>query len=194
MDIYEKLGFILLGACISGLGYLVKRFIEKKPESDTLDRQQKILEINKQLSEQGLSVADLNKLENALTGKSELIGKASKLIENETKSLVEKTDGEFLSQAELHMRADTNLKIAKTKLEQTLNELSYKIEEIERDALLASQKAWEEYSAKQAESASISYRGGSIYPLIYLSELESLTVERAARLQVKLDELKRLGN
>lgn len=194
MDIYEKLIFILLGAFISGVAYLVKRFIEKKPASDALDRQKKILEINKQLSEQGLSVADLNKLEKVLTGKAELIDNASKLIENETKSLLEKTDGKFLSQADINMRAETNLKIAKNNLEETLNELSCKIKGIERNALYASQKAWEDYSAKQAESASISYRGGSIYPLIYLSELESLTIERAARLQVELDELKRLGN
>ncbi|MDP1708596.1 MAG: lysozyme inhibitor LprI family protein [Gammaproteobacteria bacterium] len=194
MDIYEKLGFVLLGAIISGALYLIKRMVEKKPQSDKLDRQRKVLEINKQLSEQCLSIEDLCELENALTGKSELIGKASRLIENETQSLVEKTDGEFLSQAALNIRADANLKISKARLEQTLNELSFKIDEIEREALYESQKAWEEYSEKQAESASIGYRGGSIYPLIYLSELESLTVERAARLQVELDELKRLGN
>lgn len=92
------------------------------------------------------------------------------------------------------MRADSNLKIAKAKLDQVINELSFKIDEVEREKLMQSQAAWENYSVEQAEAASISYRGGSIYPLIYLSELESLTVERAARLQAELDELRRLGN
>ena len=49
-------------------------------------------------------------------------------------------------------------------------------------------------TVEQAEAAAVSYRGGTIYPLIYLSEIERLTVDRTARLQADLDELRRLGN
>lgn len=192
MDVLEKIGFILLGAVISGAGYLIKRKIESAPQSDALDRQKKLLEINKQMREQSLSVEDIKSLEAALTGKAEAIAKHVVNIERETKPLTEKRDGEFLSQAEMNLRADANLKISRAKMEQILTELSFKLDGFERDAMYESQKIWEAYSLKQAEAESASYMGGSIYPLRYLSELESLTVERAARLQSRLDELRRL--
>lgn len=190
----EKIGFTVLGIILSVSVYFLKRWIESKPEIEALDKQKKLLDINKQLNEQGLTVEDLRKLESILVGKAESIIKHTQDIEKDTQSLTEKDEGEFLSQAELNMRADGNLKIAKAKLEQVINELSFKIDDVEREKLMQSQRAWENYSIEQSEAASISYRGGSIYPLIYLSELESLTVERAARLQAELDELRRLGN
>ncbi|RRQ22221.1 lysozyme inhibitor LprI family protein [Thiohalobacter thiocyanaticus] len=170
----EKIGFTVLGIVLSIVVYMFKRRIEGKPEVEALDKRKQLLDINKQLNEQGLTIEDLNKLEAILTGKAESIIKHTQEIEKNTQSLIEKEQGEFLSQAELNIRADSNLKVAKAQLEQIVNELTFKIDEIEREKLMQSQKAWESYSVEQAEAASISYRGGSIYPLIYLSELESL--------------------
>lgn len=46
-EIIEKLGFVLLGALVSGIAYLIKRKIESKPEIEMLDKHQKVLDIHK---------------------------------------------------------------------------------------------------------------------------------------------------
>ncbi len=74
------------------------------------------------------------------------------------------------------------------------NQLLFKLEDEEREALEKSQKAWEEYSKKHAEFAASGYSGGTIYPLIYLTMLESLIIERTASLKSESDEIKRLRN
>jgi uncharacterized protein YecT (DUF1311 family) len=187
----EKILLILLGAALSSVAYLLKRRIEKKQTSDALERHQKLLIIRKELNEQKVSVEDLQLLESILLKRNAKAENAEKM-QRELSSLLEKDNDESLSQFEMNMRADGNVRIAKAKLEQVYNELSYKLENKEKPTLEESQKAWEEYSTRHAEFSASSYEGGSIYPVIYLSALESLVVERTALLKSELDEIRRL--
>jgi uncharacterized protein YecT (DUF1311 family) len=192
-EMVEKILLILLGAALSGIAYLIKRRIEKKHAFDELERHQKLLIIRKELNEQKLSVDDLRLLESALLKRKDKAQNVES-IQSELSPLLEEGGDEFLSQFEMNMRADGNVKIAKAKLDQVYNELVYKLEGREREALEESQKAWEEYCTKHAEFSASSYEGGTIYPLIYLSALESLVVERTALLKGELDEIRRLGS
>ncbi len=187
----EKILLVLLGAVLSGIAYLLKRRIEKKHASDSLERHQKLLTIRKELNEQKLTVEDLRSLESALLKRNAKTENAEKM-QDELSPLLEENNNALLSQFEMNMRADGNVKIAKAKLEQIYQELSFRLENKEREALEESHKTWEEYSRKHAEFSASSYEGGSIYPLIYLSTLESLVVERTALLKSELDEIRRL--
>lgn len=131
----EKLLLVLVGVVISSAGYFVKRMIEKRSQTDSLDRQQKILAITKSMKEQGLSIDDMKHLEAVLAGRAEAIAKRTADLEGEAKSLVERKNGQFLSQAELSIRADANLKVAKAKVDQVLAELSMKLDDVERAAM-----------------------------------------------------------
>lgn len=190
----EKIALVLLGVLLSGVAYLIKRRLEKKPALEKLDVQTKLLSINKQMKEQGLTAGDLATLELVLTGKAQAVEKHTHEMEQAARPLLEKPMGEFLSQAEMNIRASNNLDIAKLKMTHVVNELKLLLDEPDKSALLSAQTAWESYCVEQAEASAIAYRGGSIYPLIYLSELEKLTVDRTARLQADLDELRRLEN
>ena len=75
MGIWEKIGFTVLGIVLTGIGYLMKRKIENRPRQEVLERHKTVLDIHKQMNEQGLSVDDLNNLEQILTGKSNSIKK-----------------------------------------------------------------------------------------------------------------------
>ena len=189
---FESIALILVGVLISGIGYLIKRFIEKKPESETLEKHKKLLEINKQMTEQRVSVEDLRQLEAALTGKAEAIAGYSKIIESAAIPLLEAKGDEPITQAEMNKVASDNLDTAKDRMISVLDELLAHLDGEEKSAFVESQRAWENYCLEQAEASAISHRGGSIYPLIFFSEMESLTVDRAARLQVELDQLQRL--
>jgi uncharacterized protein YecT (DUF1311 family) len=79
-------------------------------------------------------------------------------------------------------------------MQRAIAAIDSRVGDFESQSLMNSQMEWERYSVRQAEAAASSFKGGSIYPLIYALELESLTNERTARLQAELDELIRLGN
>ncbi len=187
----EKIALVIVGVLLSGLGYWIKRFVERKADTETLERHKKLLEINKQMTEQQVTVEDLKRLESALTGKAEAIAAYSKTIESEATPLLELKRDEPITQAEMNMVASNNFETAKQQMTSVLNELLSHLDGEEKAALSESQRAWENYCFEQAEAAAISYQGGSIYPVIFFSEMESLAVERAARLQVELDHLRR---
>lgn len=188
----EKIALVVLGVLLSGIGYWIKRLVERKADAETLERHKKLLEINKQMIEQQVSVEDLKKLESALIGKTEAIAAYSKAIESEATPLLEVKHNETITQAEMNTVASNNFETAKNQMTAVLNELLSNLEGEEKAALSESQRAWESYCLEQAEAAAIGYQGGSIYPVIFFSEMESLTIERAARLQVELDHLRRI--
>ncbi len=196
MDFVEKAGFAILGVILMGIGYLIRRHLENKPQQEALDRHKSVLDIHKQLNEQGLTVKDLKNLEQILTGKSSSIKQHSNQLtrESEAEPIILESDTDLKPQMELNLRASEKLDKAQEKLREVIAGIDARVGDFESQSLMNSQRAWEGYSIEQAEAAASSYRGGSIYPLIYLSELESLTLERTARLQAELDEIVRLRN
>jgi uncharacterized protein YecT (DUF1311 family) len=194
MEIIEKIGLVILGVIVSAIGYLIKRRIESKPQIEEIDKHKKLLDIHKQMNEQGVEIAELKQLEAMITGKAAAITSNAIILQAESTPLIENIDTEDFTQSELNVRARQSLDKAREKMQQAIAGIDSRVGDIESQALMNSQHEWERYSTSQAEAAASSFRGGSIYPLIIISELESLTNERTARLQAELDELVRLGN
>jgi uncharacterized protein YecT (DUF1311 family) len=194
MDILEKIGFVLLGALVSGFAYLIKRKIESKPQIEALDKHKKILDIHKQMNDQGIDIEGLRILEAKLVGKSEAIRNNTIILQKESVPLIYENEAEDLNQAELNERAGENFERAKDRMQKVIAAIDSRVDDSRSQSLMNSQMEWESYSVSQAQAVASSYDGGSIYNLIYLSELESLTNERTARLQAELDELIQLGN
>ena len=194
MDMIEKIGLVGLGVIISAVGYLIKRKIENKPQIESLNKHKKLLDIHKQMNEQGIDLKGLKALESKLTGKAAAIQSKTVVLQAESEPLLHEPELQDLTQKELNDRASTNFEKAKEKMQEAIAGIDSRVGDYESQSLMQSQIEWESYSVSQAEAAAASYREGSIYPLIYFSELESLTNERTARLQAELDELIRLGN
>ncbi len=192
MDMIEKIGLVLVGILLSAVGYLVKRKIENKPQIESLDKHKKLLDIHKQMNDQGINLEGLKELESKLTGKAAAIQSKTVILQAESIPLIEDDEPENITQMELNERVSKSLEKAKEKMQSAIAGIDSRIGDSESQALMNSQIEWESYSVSQAEAAAVGYEGGSIYPLIYLSELESLTNERTARLQAELDELKSL--
>lgn len=194
MDMLEKIGLVILGAVLSILAYFAKRLIEGKPQDETLNKHKKLLDIHKQMNEQGLDVDGLRSLETLLIGKSNAIKKHTSELTDKREPLIADRDEEDLTQLELNERASERFEMAKLKLQEVIARIDARVGDKESQALMNSQRAWEGYSVDQAMAAASSYDGGSMWSLVYFSELESLTIERTARLQAELDELIRLRN
>ncbi len=190
----EKVALVLLGILLSMGFYFIRRRIEKKPAMELIEKRQKLLDINRQMSEQGVSHEELAILEDIITGKKRAIESHREKAERETKPLIPEEEMEYLTQADMNARASENFENAKKRLETVVLELRSELDKEEEKAFNEAQRAWESYSVEQAQAASARYTGGSIYPLIYLSELESITIDRVGRLQAELDEIQRLRN
>lgn len=191
MEVFEKTGLVVLGVLLSAIGYFVKRWIEGRPQNETLDKHKKLLEIHKQMNDQGLDVSGLRNFETQLLGKESAIKKHTSELNEKREPLIAAQE-EDLTQLELNKRASERFNIAKQKLQEVYAGIDARVGDRESQALMNSQQAWEGYSVEQAMAAASFYDGGSIWSLAYFSELESLTIERTARLQAELDEHIRL--
>jgi hypothetical protein len=66
MEIVQTILTLAAGAAIASIGYLIKRRIEKTPSVEKLNRAQQVLDLHKQMKEQGLTLTDLYVLEKNL--------------------------------------------------------------------------------------------------------------------------------
>ena len=192
MDIIEKIGLVALGAIISTIVYLIKRKIENKPQMESLEKHKKVLDIHKQMNDQGLGVEELKSLEIILTGKEEAIQSNTTILQKESKSIFNKNEPGILTQMQLNARAEENYEKAQENLQNVIGDIDARVNDARSQSLLSGQHEWQKYSISQAKAAAALYEGGSMYSLIYLSELESLTNERTARLQAEFDVLLQL--
>lgn len=184
---------MLLGILLSAIGYLIKRKIENRPQIESLDKHKKLLDIHKQMNEQGIDIEGLKELEAKLTGKAAAIQRNAIALQSTSVPLIGENQAEEITQSELNSRAALSFESAKVRMHEVFSQLERKVDSVKSQSLMNSQTEWNNYSVSQAEAAAATYQGGSIYPLIYFSELESLTNERTARLQAELDEFIRLG-
>ncbi|SBT60919.1 Uncharacterized protein conserved in bacteria [Plesiomonas shigelloides] len=190
---FEKILLVLLGILLSAIGYLIKRKIENRPQIESLDKHKKLLDIHKQMNEQGIDIEGLKELEAKLTGKAAAIQRNAIALQSTSVPLIGENQAEEITQSELNSRAALSFESAKVRMHEVFSQLERKVDSVKSQSLMNSQTEWNNYSVSQAEAAAATYQGGSIYPLIYFSELESLTNERTARLQAELDEFIRLG-
>ncbi|ODW53218.1 hypothetical protein BBL88_16185 [Vibrio parahaemolyticus] len=193
-EMIEKLGLVLLGALMTSIGYLIKRKIESKPELEILDKHQKVLDIHKKMSDQGLDIAGLNTFASMLTEKSNAV--QSHVLDLNTKSVshMQESSAEHITQTEMNQMASDSYNRSLSKMNEVYSKLMSKLDTEHTEAYGCAQAKWSEYIEAHARSVADMYKGGSIYPLIYYSELETLVFERTARLQSELDELVSLGN
>ena len=193
-DIIEKIGFIALGGIISAVTYLLKRKIESKPDLELLDKHQKVLDVHKKMSEQGLDIQSLNIFGQMLTAKSVSVQSHVQDLQTESATYLVRSPNEHVTQLEMNQQALESFTRSSVKMSNIYDELKSKLDSEQIPLYESSQSSWLKYSKEQALAFSSMYRGGSIYPLIYHTELETLVHERTARIQSELDELIGLGN
>ncbi|MDO6612280.1 lysozyme inhibitor LprI family protein [Shewanella sp. 1_MG-2023] len=193
-EIIEKIGFIALGGIISAVAYLLKRKIESKPDLELLDKHQKVLDVHKKMSEQGLDIQSLNTFGQMLTAKSASVQNHIQGLQTESATYLVSSPSEHVTQLEMNQQALESFTRSSEKMSNIYDELKNKLDSDQIPLYESSQSSWLKYSKEQALAVASMYRGGSIYPLIYHTELETLVHERTARINSELDELIQLGN
>ena len=91
------------------------------------------------------------------------------------------------TQMEMNQQASTNYKKADAKMVLIYKKVQKEtLSDIDKKLLLDAQRTWIKYKEAHCKSASASYAGGSIQPLIYFNCLTEITKERIKQLNIYL--------
>ncbi|MEP9372094.1 lysozyme inhibitor LprI family protein [Mesorhizobium sp. KR1-2] len=119
---------------------------------------------------------------------SVLISQQEAFVEN----AIELIDSTYMTQAEINEEAGRRAVVARQQMERAIIALERSgwISEAQTAALKETQGRWEKYAQAQAEFAAAEFEGGSMAPLVYASELESVTLSRTGELKRMLEEMR----
>ena len=91
------------------------------------------------------------------------------------------------TQMEMNQQASTNYKKADAKMVLIYKKVQKEtLSDIDKKLLLDAQRTWIKYKEAHCKSASASYAGGSIQPLIYFNCLTEITKDRIKQLNIYL--------
>lgn len=96
----------------------------------------------------------------------------------------------YQTQLELNEDAADRAEVARVQMNRILRqiEIAEFITDEQKAVLPVAQAAWEEYAKRQAEFAAEAYHRGSMRPMVYHGEVETLVTTRTAELQRIYDE------
>lgn len=185
---FKEILITLVTATLAVTAYFAMRKIERKNSSEIIDRQTKLLALHKTLKAEGVSVGDLEKLEQDLNNKRRDIHK----IEDQVAADVHRArlfDGPLpgQSQSEMNYLAAADLQIADAMLDKALAEAEMHCQPDEVPKLQLAQSAWKTFANAEAAYRSLFCKGGTMYPTVFSSELERLTVSRIAELKAHVE-------
>jgi len=187
MDTYlEGILIGLLPALGIAVWYLVRRYNEKQPLNEEIERVQKTAELKKTLEQYNYSIEDLREFQDSLMGRSEVAKALGESFANEANRIGETLSSKTITQAEMNEAASLSLQATNIKLDHVISELKKHFNPAEIAGFNQAQDAWENYQKVNAEFAASQYEGGSIMPLIYASTLESAAITRLVELESEL--------
>ncbi len=104
---------------------------------------------------------------------------------------VEVIDSTYMTQLEMNVEAGRRASVARQQMERAIIALERSgwMDERQVATLRVTQKSWEDYAKSQAEFAAAEFDGGSMAPLVFSSELESVTISRTGELKRMLNEM-----
>ena len=184
---WKEVLIFALGCLVASIAFFAKRRIEGKGQAELLDRRAKVLAVHKSMKEEGLSLADLNRVEDELTRRREIEDQ----VVAEVANLAAEGPAPGETQAEMNVLAAADLAVAEAMLEKTLVEARMHCSDVP-EALEEAQAAWRVYAEKEASYLASTFEGGSMYGMIVKTELERLSVVRIADLRKHLEWLRSL--
>lgn len=186
----EKFIFALFGALITVLGFFVRRSIEQKPVFEQIDKQQRLLDLKKNLEATGTTLEDLKVLEDSILGKARSAQTLAEAYEDQAIEIYAIDTSAHMTQAEMNQHAANSFHLTDARLSELVATLIELLDASDREAFDQSHQAWLQYRDRSADFQSARYEGGSIQPLIYASALESVTISRIVELEPMLQELR----
>src|SRR5690606_519861 len=179
----EKLLYVIFGGLITALGFFARRRIEQRPMFEQIDKQQKLLDLKRNLEAAGTTLDDLKALEDTLLGKASSAKTLAQAYEDQAAQIYVTDAPHHMTQADMNQHAAESFHRADERLNNLLGQLRAELDPISRDVFEKSHQAWLAYREATATFQSNEYEGGSIQPLIHAAALESATIARIVELE-----------
>ncbi len=115
-----------------------------------------------------------------------------KVLTSQKEAFVENAIEIIGTQAEMNMEAGLRADVAQQQMERAIVALERSgwMEEGQISTLKEAQAHWGKYAKAQADFAAAEFEGGTMLPLVYASELESITVSRTGELKRMQEEMR----
>ena len=96
------------------------------------------------------------------------------------------------TQAKMNVEAGLRADVAQQQMQRAIVALERSgwMEEGQISTLKEAQAHWRKYALAQADFAAAEFKGGTMFPLVYVSELESITVSRTGELKRMQEEMR----
>lgn len=190
---------------LGGIGYLLKRYIEGKRETELVDNAHKWAKLYREVHDHAPTVDDILRIKATFMQKKGVANDASedtKAIEVSAKEAPEwmffgydLTDWEreqakngkgIYTQLELNERASKSAMLIDGELSKTSVQLCGILLENELNHFNSAMRDWEAFRVSQSTYAASQYEGGTIAPMVYWSEYFGITKTKIESLRSDL--------
>lgn len=176
----------LLTAALTAVGFLVRRHLQKDRITEAITRKDALLALFERMKAKGVTMDELHEFEASLERVDRVRAIEDRLtVELKNEELDELQQAR--TQSEMNVAAGRNLARADGRLQAALAELRAYLTPEEEAAFNATQNIWEIYRDREGDFSAARFEGGTIQPLIRLSALAALTIERAATVEAGLE-------
>jgi uncharacterized protein YecT (DUF1311 family) len=171
----DKFIYLIAGAALTWLFYLVQRRVERRGAVEAIERNQKLLDLKQGLDSANTNLDDLRQFEHRLIGKAETAARIADNYFTKAEEVARQSDDAAVTQSDMNAQAAGELQRAEARLATVVAHLRRQLDGESLAVFDEAHRSWLAFRDRYARFVSQSYSGGSIRPLIHAVTLESVT-------------------
>ncbi len=185
MTLFEGILLALFTTALAGAGYLFKRIIERRPQIEELEYQERLLKLKESLSKNEGVTPEVKRLTQQALSSSDDSKKSNVRFHKDLEERLNKAT----TQSEMNEVAMEAARRARESLDDLEERIVDVLDSDRKGNFREALKAWRVYAECQANFIASEYHGGSILPLIAYTEMYHLAEQRYEQLQAIWEEL-----
>lgn len=171
----ENFIYLLSGAALTWAFYFVQRRMERRGAVETIERNQKLLDLKQGLDQANTNLDDLRRFEQRLIGKAETAARIADNYFTKAEEVARQSDDAAVTQHDMNHQALSEFQRADARLSTVVAHLRRQLDEETLAIFDEAHGSWLQFRDRYARFISQSYSGGAIRPLIHAVTMESVT-------------------
>jgi uncharacterized protein YecT (DUF1311 family) len=181
----DKFIYLVFGAGLTWLFYFVQRRVERRRTVETIERNQKLLDLKQGLEQASTSLDELRQFEGRLIGKAEAAVKIAGRYVSQAGEVARHGEA-ITAHDDLSIQAIAAFQRVDARLDGVVAHLRQQLDGENLAAFEHVHLAWLAFRERYARFIAQSYSAGAIQPLIHAVTLESITAAWSAELETQL--------